>query len=171
MKVKMYTDGGSRGNPGPSAVGILICNEQDETLLEHFETLGEATNNVAEYKALIEGLNCAKELGATELKCFLDSELVVKQLNGVYKLKNYNMQKLFNEVQKSARPFQKISYTHLRREEDGMRRADQLVNFALDEAKRKDQLYSSSPRGGRQGWGAHKVNPSPLSSPARGEEK
>ena len=137
MKLKMYTDGGSRGNPGPSAVGVLICNEQDEILLEHSDTLGEATNNVAEYKALVEGLKRAKELGATELECFLDSELVVKQLNGIYKLKNFNMQKLFDEVQKSARVFRKISYTHLRREEDGMRRADQLVNFALDKAARK----------------------------------
>ena len=137
MKLKMYTDGGSRGNPGPSAIGILICSEQGDILLEHSDTLGEATNNVAEYRALIEGLKRAKELGATELECFLDSELVVKQLKGQYRLKDYKMQKLFDEVQKFTHGFQKISFTHQRREEDGMRRADQLVNFALDEATRK----------------------------------
>ena len=133
----MYTDGGSRGNPGPSAIGVLICSEQGDILLEHSDTLGEATNNVAEYRALIEGLKRAKELGATELECFLDSELVVKQLKGQYRLKDYKMQKLFDEVQKSAHAFRTISFTHQRREEDGMRRADQLVNFALDEAARK----------------------------------
>lgn len=137
MKVKTYTDGGARGNPGPAAIGILICDEQGETLLEHAETIGEATNNVAEYRALIEGMRRAKELEARELDCFLDSELVVKQLRGEYKLKHYNMQKLFDEVQKIKSQFRSTSFTHLSREEEHMRRADQLVNFALDEAKRK----------------------------------
>ncbi len=137
MKLKTYTDGGARGNPGPAAIGVLICNDQGEILLEHSETIGEATNNVAEYKALIEGMRQAKELKAKELDCYLDSELVVKQLRGEYKLKHYNMQRLFDEVRKMERHFQGVSYTHLRREEDEMRRADQLVNFALDEAVRK----------------------------------
>ena|SRR3989338_4069704 len=137
MKLQTYTDGGSRGNPGLSAIGVLVCNEKGEILVEHSEVLGEATNNIAEYRALIEGLRRAKELGGTELHCFLDSELVVKQLRGEYKLKNYNMQKLFDEVQKLAVGFKHISFTHLRREKDKIRRADQLVNFALDEAARK----------------------------------
>jgi len=89
MKLQTYTDGGSRGNPGLSAIGVLVCNEKGEILVEHSEVLGEATNNIAEYRALIEGLRRAKELGGTELHCFLDSELVVKQLRGEYKLKNY----------------------------------------------------------------------------------
>ena len=137
MKLKIYTDGGARGNPGPAAVGILICNDQGDILLEHCEIIGEATNNVAEYRALIEGMKRAKELEAEELDCYLDSELVVKQLRGEYKLKNYNMQKLFDEVRKTEKGFQHVSYTHLRREEEHMRRADQLVNFALDQAERK----------------------------------
>ena len=136
MKLKTYTDGGARGNPGPAAIGVLICDGKDEILFEHAEVIGEATNNVAEYRALIEGLKRAKESGASEVDCFLDSELVVKQLRGEYKLKNYNMQKLFDEAQKIATQFQRVSYTHLRREEEKMRRADQLVNFALDEAKK-----------------------------------
>ncbi|OGW86715.1 MAG: hypothetical protein A3C35_01755 [Omnitrophica bacterium RIFCSPHIGHO2_02_FULL_46_11] len=137
MKLKTYTDGGARGNPGPAAIGVLVCDSEGEILLEHSETIGEATNNVAEYRALVEGLKQARQLGAKELNCFLDSELVVKQLSGEYKLKNHNLQKLFDEVRKVEREFRSVSYTHMRREEGGMRRADQLVNFALDEAIRK----------------------------------
>ena len=137
MKLQTYTDGGARGNPGPAAVGVLICNDQGEILLEHCEVIGEATNNVAEYQALIEGMKRAKELEAGELDCYLDSELVVKQLRGEYKLKNYNMQKLFDEVRKVEQEFEHVSYTHLSREEEHLRRADQLVNLALDEARRK----------------------------------
>ena len=138
MKIRLYTDGGARGNPGPAAVGVLICNDQDEILLEHAEIIGEATNNVAEYQALLKGMKRAKELGATEVASFLDSELVVKQLKGEYKLKNYNLQKLFDEVKLREIDFTRgVSYTHLRREEDKMRRADQLVNHALNESARK----------------------------------
>jgi len=137
MKLKTYTDGGARGNPGPAAIGVLICDQEDEILVEHCEVIGEATNNVAEYRALIEGIKRARELGASELDCYLDSELVVKQLRGEYKLKNYHLQKLFDEVRKIERELKRISYAHLRREEDKMRRADQLVNLALNEAERK----------------------------------
>ena len=137
MKLKTYTDGGARGNPGPAAIGILICDEKGEILEEHAETIGEATNNVAEYRALLEGMRRARTFQADELDCYLDSELVVKQLRGEYKLKHYMMQKLWDEVKKEESQFKAVSFTHLRREQDGMRRADQLVNFALDEAKRK----------------------------------
>lgn len=133
MKLRTYTDGGARGNPGPAAIGILICDDTDEILAEHGETIGEATNNVAEYRALLDGVKRALELGATELECFLDSELVVKQMRGEYKIKNLPLQKLFDEVQKTARAFEKVTYQHLRREEGKMPRADQLVNWALDQ--------------------------------------
>lgn len=137
MKLKTYTDGGARRNPGPAAVGVLICDSKGEILLEHCEAIGEATNNVAEYRALIEGIKRAKELGANELDCYLDSELVVKQLKGEYQLKNFHLQKLFDEVRKIERGLKRVSYNHLRREEGNMRRADQLVNWALDEAESK----------------------------------
>ena len=137
MKLKTYTDGGARGNPGPAAIGIVICDDRNEILLEHAEVIGEATNNIAEYRALIEGLKRAKEAGADEVDCFMDSQLVAKQLSGEYKLKNYNMQKLFDEVRKAERQLKKVSYTHIRRDEELIYRADQLVNFALDEAVRK----------------------------------
>ncbi len=134
MKLRTYTDGGARGNPGPAAIGVLICDSNGEILMEHSATIGEATNNVAEYKALIEGMKKAKELNATDLDCFLDSELVVKQLRGEYRLKHFNMQKLYDEVQQVRRSFASVSYTHVPREESNMRRADQLVNYALDQA-------------------------------------
>jgi ribonuclease HI len=132
MKLTMYTDGGARGNPGPAAVGIYICNEKGESVFEDGECIGHATNNVAEYQALLTGLARAKALGAIEISCHLDSELVVRQLTGKYKIKNYNLQKLFDQAKKKEQEFSKVTYTHLRREEDGMRRADQLVNRALD---------------------------------------
>ncbi|MBI4373207.1 MAG: ribonuclease HI family protein, partial [Candidatus Omnitrophica bacterium] len=132
-----YTDGGARGNPGPAAIGILICSEDGEILLEHAEAIGEATNNVAEYSALIKAMKLAKELKADDLNCFLDSLLVVKQLQGEYKIKHINMQKLFDQVQKVKREFKRVSYTHVPREEENIQRADQLVNFALDEAKKR----------------------------------
>jgi ribonuclease HI len=137
MKLKTYTDGGARGNPGPAAIGVLVCDGQGEILVEHCEVIGEATNNVAEYRAVIDGIKRAKELGASEVDCYLDSELVVKQLRGEYKLKNYYLQKLFDEVQKAERELKSVSYTHLRRDEENMRRADQLVNLALNEAEKK----------------------------------
>lgn len=145
MKLKMFTDGGARGNPGPAAVGIIIYDEQGDILLEHSETIGEATNNIAEYQALLIGLAQANEFAGkqgksaegTELECCLDSELVVKQLKGEYKIKNYTMQKLYDAVRKAESQFRKISYAHLRRGAEGVRRADQLVNHALDEAERK----------------------------------
>ena len=133
MKLKTYTDGGARGNPGPAAIGVLICDSGDEIIAEHGEAIGEATNNVAEYRALLDGLKRAMEIGATELECFLDSELVVKQMRGEYKLKNFALQKLHDEAEKIARALHKVSYHHLRREAGKMPRADQLVNWALDQ--------------------------------------
>lgn len=137
MKLRTYTDGGARGNPGLAAIGVLICDAGDEIIAEHGECIGEATNNVAEYRALIEGLRRAREFKPDELECFLDSELVVKQIRGEYKLKNYNLQKLFDEAQKEIKTFRTISFHHLRREAGLMPRADQLVNWALDEEARK----------------------------------
>ncbi len=137
MKLKIFTDGGARGNPGPAAIGILIQDENGETILEHGETIGEATNNVAEYRALIEGLKQAHVLHALEIDCHLDSELVVKQLRGEYRLKNLNLKKLFDEVRKIESNFSKVCYRHLRREDERIQQADRLVNDALDQAKNK----------------------------------
>jgi len=133
MKLKMYTDGGSRGNPGPSAIGVLICDNNNKELLRYKDYIGDGTNNIAEYCALIAGLEIAADNKAIELECFLDSELVVKQMTGIYKVKKPHIKKLVSSVVAKAECFNKITYTHLPRSNPYMVIADSLVNKALDE--------------------------------------
>ena len=130
MKVLIYTDGGARGNPGPAATGIVIKNEQGEILSAYGEYLGEQTNNFAEYSAIISALKKAKELGASELDCFLDSKLVVEQLNGKWKVKEPSLQKLFVQAYNASAQFKKVTYNHIYREKN--KEADKLVNETLD---------------------------------------
>lgn len=130
MKLITFTDGGARGNPGPAAAGMVIKNEAGETLAAYGEYLGRQTNNFAEYSALLSALKKAKELGATEVDCVLDSELVVKQMRGEYRVKQPALQKLFVQVYNAAAQFKKISYRHIRRESN--KEADAEVNKALD---------------------------------------
>jgi len=138
--IKMYTDGGSRGNPGPAAIGIWI-----ETLGKKYsECIGKATNNVAEYQALIFGLKKLKQLLGKEkarqyeVECYLDSELVVKQLNHEYKLKEEYIQKNFIEIWNMMLDFQKVTFQHIIREKNKV--ADSLVNLALDEKNKQKSL-------------------------------
>ncbi len=131
MKLTVYTDGGARGNPGPAAVGVIIKNAAGKTLAGYGEYLGPQTNNYAEYSALISGLKKAKELGATEVECILDSELVTKQMNRQYKVKEPTLQKLFIQTFNLASAFKKVSYKHILRE--GNKEADAWVNKILDE--------------------------------------
>lgn len=130
MKLVIFSDGGARGNPGPSATGIVIKNTSGETLAEFGEYLGEQTNNYAEYSALISGLKKAKEMNATEVECILDSELVVKQMNREYKVKEPTLQKLFIKAWNSASAFKKVSYRHTMRENN--KEADAILNKILD---------------------------------------
>ena len=95
MKLSIFTDGGARGNPGPAAIGVLILNEEKKEVYRYAEKIGETTNNVAEYTALIKALEQAKNIGGKELVCTSDSELMVKQLTGKYKVKNEELKKLF----------------------------------------------------------------------------
>ncbi len=132
MLLTTYTDGGARGNPGPAAAGIVIKNETGETVTHYGEYLGNQTNNYAEYSALLSALKKAKELGATEVHCVLDSELVVKQMRGEYKVKEPTLQKLFIQVYNAAAQFKKISYRHILR--SGNKEADAEVNLAIDAA-------------------------------------
>lgn len=127
----LFTDGGARGNPGPAAIGYVIT-DGSTVLAEHGTTIGEATNNVAEYTALIQGLTRAKKLGATQVACKLDSLLVVEQLNRNYKVKDANLAKLFTQVWNLAQQFRKVTFSHIPREENAA--ADALVNQALDAA-------------------------------------
>lgn len=130
MKLVIFSDGGARGNPGPAATGIVIKNAFGETLAKFGEYLGEQTNNYAEYSALIAGLKKAKELKATEVECVLDSELVVKQMNREYKVKEPTLQKLFIQAWNSASVFKKITYRHTLRENN--KEADAILNKILD---------------------------------------
>lgn len=130
MKLTTFTDGGSRGNPGPSALGVVVKNETGETIAAYGEYLGTQTNNYAEYSALLSALQKAKELGATEVGCVLDSELVVKQMQGLYKVKEPTLQKLFVKVFNLAQQFKKVTYRHTMRA--GNKEADAQVNKTLD---------------------------------------
>ena len=130
MKAKLYTDGGSRGNPGPAAYGYVLEAEDGTVLAAHGERIGVATNNVAEYSALIAGLEKALELAVPEVEVISDSELLVKQMQGEYRVKNEALQKLFAEASRLAGRLGKVSYRAVRREHNEL--ADSLVNEALD---------------------------------------
>lgn len=130
MKLISFSDGGARGNPGPAGVGAVLFNEKNEIVEELSFYLGETTNNQAEYRALIMALEKAQALGATEMECYLDSELVVKQLNREYKVKNKDLAPLFLKVHNISLSFKKISFHHVPREKNSI--ADGLANQAMD---------------------------------------
>ena len=129
-KLIIYTDGGARGNPGPAAIGAVLMDEQSKVIVQISKCIGEATNNQAEYRAVIAALKKAKELGVSELDFFLDSELVVKQLKREYKVKNNDLAPLFLQVHNLTVGFKKVTFQHIRREQN--LEADRLVNLALD---------------------------------------
>ncbi len=130
MKLIVNVDGGARGNPGPAAIAAVVRDAAGEVLSERGERIGKATNNVAEYRALLLGIELAQELGASELELIGDSELVVKQVRGEYKVKNAAMRDLHAEVKRALRNFDTWSIAHVRRERNAD--ADALVNQALD---------------------------------------
>ncbi len=130
MKLTVNVDGGARGNPGPAAIGVVIRDPEGLIIDEHGERIGEATNNVAEYKALIRGIQRAAELGATELDLVGDSELVVRQVEGRYKVKKPGLKPLHAEAREALSAFDSWSIRHVRREMNV--EADRLVNEVLD---------------------------------------
>ena len=132
MKARLFTDGGSRGNPGPAAYAFVLEAVDGTVLDARGETIGVATNNVAEYSALVAGLERAAELGIDELEVVSDSELLVKQMRGEYKVKNRALQELVLDASRLARKLHRVSYTAVRREQNEL--ADSLVNEALDAA-------------------------------------
>ena len=123
-------DGGARGNPGPAAVAAVVQDAGGQVLLEKGERIGRATNNVAEYRALLLGIEMAAALGASELELVGDSELVVRQVEGRYKVKDAALRELHAEVKQALEPFERWSIRHVRREQNA--EADRLVNEALD---------------------------------------
>jgi ribonuclease HI len=131
MKLTIYTDGGARGNPGPAALGVVIKNTSGKTMAEYGQYLDRQTNNYAEYSALISGLKKAKELGAAEVECVLDSELVTKQMNRQYKVRDPALQKLFIQAYNLSTQFKKAIFRHTARENN--KEADMWVNKTIDE--------------------------------------
>ncbi|MGK2955363.1 MAG: ribonuclease HI family protein [Solirubrobacterales bacterium] len=130
MRLTVNVDGGARGNPGPSAIGVVVRDDSGHVVLERAELIGDATNNVAEYKALIAGIRLAKELGADEVDLIGDSELVVKQVQGKYKVKNAGIKPLHAEAKAALADMNDWTISHVRREMNA--EADRLVNEALD---------------------------------------
>jgi ribonuclease HI len=131
MKLKIYTDGGARGNPGPAGCGVVVYNAQDKKIEEDFSFIDRATNNQAEYEALILGLKKAKELKATEVDCYSDSKLIVEQLNHNYKIKNPALGFLFIKVWNLSQSFKKVQFFYIPREQN--KEADKLVNQVIDQ--------------------------------------
>ena len=132
MKATLYTDGGARGNPGPAGIGVVLCDESGEVLAEVARSIGRTTNNVAEYSALITGLELALDQGVSEVECFLDSELVVAQLQGRWKIKNERLRGLAVAASSLLGRFEAASLQHVRRVRN--QRADLLANQAMDAA-------------------------------------
>ena len=133
MKARLFTDGGARGNPGPAAAAFVLEADNGAVLAAHGEAIGVATNNVAEYRALVAGLARAAELGVDELEVVSDSELLVKQMRGEYRVKNAALRELSVEAARLARRIGSVTYTAVRREQNEL--ADRLVNEALDGAQ------------------------------------
>ena len=135
MKARLSTDGGARGNPGPAAYAYVLEAEDGTVLDARGEAIGVATNNVAEYRALVEGLRRAVELGVDDVEVVSDSELLVRQMRGEYRVKNEALRALFDEASALARQVGRVKYTSVRREHNEL--ADSLVNEALDRAQSK----------------------------------
>jgi ribonuclease HI len=131
-KLIVNVDGGARGNPGPAAIGAVVQSADGELLEERGERIGVATNNVAEYRALLFGIELAAGRGAEEVELVGDSELIVRQVKGEYKVKDATLRELHGEVKRALRPFERWTIRHVRRERNA--EADRLVNAALDGA-------------------------------------
>ncbi len=136
-KLKMYVDGASRGNPGPASYGVYILDGKDQFIAEYGESIGHATNSVAEYRALIRSMEEAKKLKASDLEIFTDSELVAKQFQGLYRVKHPDMQNLMAQVRILEKEFKLVTVAHIpRSSHPGNKRADQLANIALNKIAR-----------------------------------
>jgi len=131
MRVAVYIDGGARGNPGPAGVGVVVESFDDGVVLhESGAFLGKATNNVAEYRGLLAGLRSALALGATEVDVFSDSQLVVRQMSGEYRVKNSGLQPLYRQARELVEKFGGFTINHIGRDKN--KKADKLANQAMD---------------------------------------
>ncbi len=130
--LRIYTDGACRGNPGPSAIAFVILDDRNEPIQERSKYVGIGTNNQAEYKALILALKSALNFG-TEVKCYSDSNLLVNQMNGNWRVKHPNMKPLWKKAMRLTKEFRKISFTHKPRTNPTIKKVDALANAELDE--------------------------------------
>lgn len=149
MKITANCDGGSRGNPGPAAIGIVLRDE-DKVLEAFKQQIGEATNNEAEYRALIASLEMARKFTKDKVEIIMDSELVVKQMNGEYAVKSESLLPLFKKVKVLEKEFEKVTYTNVYRSDYHQAMADRLVNEALDMAIHQPVLGKKSFRKTKQ---------------------
>jgi ribonuclease HI len=133
VRLVVHVDGGARGNPGPAAIGVVVSDAEGGVLEQHGEAIGETTNNVAEYRALLRGLERARALGASEVEIVGDSELVAKQLTGQYKVKHAGLRPLHAEALRALAPFASWRVRTVPRAQNAA--ADALVNAALDAAR------------------------------------
>lgn len=133
MKVHLYTDAGSRGNPGPSAYAVIICSADGQLLHEQARFIGICTNNEAEYKAMVAGLEEVRKVGADDVEITSDSELMVRQINGQYRMKAENLRPLLEQVLSLMAMFKSARVLHARREHPMIARADALLNQELDD--------------------------------------
>jgi len=136
-KLIIHTDGGARGNPGPAGVGVVFYNEKKEIIKKLFKYLGIMTNNQAEYQAVIFALEKAWNFRPATIEVFLDSELVIKQLQGKYRVKNKNLHSLYNRVYYWIKKFKEVSFKYIPRQQNKL--ADKLVNQAIDRALRETE--------------------------------
>jgi ribonuclease HI len=146
-RVSVYTDGGSRGNPGPAAIGILIYSPGGRRLSDHREFIGRATNNQAEYRAVLRALGLAGEFTRGRVSCYSDSKLLVNQLSGRFRVRSRGIREILVMVRKAEKAFSGVSYTHLPRTNPRMRLADALVNRALDEKQGRRRGGRAAPSG------------------------
>ena len=131
-EVKLFSDGGCRGNPGPGAIGLIILDDANQELYKHAECIGHTTNNRAEYQALIKGLDFCAKYTRRRVCCFMDSQLVVNHMNGTWRLKNDDLRSLFHEVKKHEQVFGEVVYQYLERTNPYMKKVDRLVNEAFE---------------------------------------
>jgi ribonuclease HI len=141
VKLKVYTDGGSRGNPGPAAFAVVIVDEDGKVVMQYARYLGRMTNNEAEYNGAIAALKEARALGAEEVEVISDSEVMVRQVNGVYRCKAANLQPFLTELHDLSKGFHKVAFKNVPREHPMVARADMLLN------REQDEIRSLQPHG------------------------
>ncbi|OGR89111.1 MAG: hypothetical protein A2992_01320 [Elusimicrobia bacterium RIFCSPLOWO2_01_FULL_59_12] len=151
MNLTTYSDGGARGNPGPAAVGVVLCDEQGNVLHEASRTIGERTNNQAEYEAMLLALGLARQHKARRLRCFADSELLIYQMQGVYRIKDSHLKALAEKVKSLAMEFDSVVFQQVPRSHPMITRADWLLNQTLNRAELKGRARPAGKAPTKQG--------------------